>query len=418
MLNSDVLDVAIAMVLVYFLLSLLSMTIAELVSRVFALRSSNLVNAIRNLLADPEVASSDLAQAFWSHPLIAKLTQPGRGHGIGQGKDKPSYIPANFFVLALLDVIRAQTQPERALETAGDVQSAINSLPYDELRKLLLVVIGVDPKGLGQVQADLAQWFDDYMDRVSGWYRRKMQLINLGLAIAIVVILNADSLAIVDAVSNNAELRAAAVAVATSYAEKGSPVELSPTQPVTGTQTSVDLVTPVKGIIKLQDTLAELNLPITWAADKGTVPAGDDYVGWTFKAIGLLITALLVSLGAPFWFDMLNKLVNLRSAGTPPQSKAPAQASDSGAIPVPGPVIVPVAEPPPAPQADLDQLADEAVEFVENLKARGRLQSASEEDDAGIQYLKSASARRGLVARAGQIAGAWEAADKPWRVTQ
>jgi hypothetical protein len=37
------------------------------------------------------------------------------------------------------------------------------------------------------------------------------------------------------------------------------------------------------------------------------------------KAAGLAITVLAVSLGAPFWFDLLNKLANLRASGPKPQ---------------------------------------------------------------------------------------------------
>jgi hypothetical protein len=38
---------------------------------------------------------------------------------------------------------------------------------------------------------------------------------------------------------------------------------------------------------------------------------------WT-KVFGLLLTVLALSLGAPFWFDMLNKIINIRSSGPPP----------------------------------------------------------------------------------------------------
>jgi hypothetical protein len=40
------------------------------------------------------------------------------------------------------------------------------------------------------------------------------------------------------------------------------------------------------------------------------------------KIIGLLITTIAVSFGAPFWFELLNKLVNLRMAGRNPREAA------------------------------------------------------------------------------------------------
>jgi hypothetical protein len=41
------------------------------------------------------------------------------------------------------------------------------------------------------------------------------------------------------------------------------------------------------------------------------------------KILGLLVTVLAISLGAPFWFDLLNRLVNLRSTGKPPDPRRP-----------------------------------------------------------------------------------------------
>jgi hypothetical protein len=44
----------------------------------------------------------------------------------------------------------------------------------------------------------------------------------------------------------------------------------------------------------------------------------NDFLCWVLKCVGLLMSVLAASLGAPFWFDTLSKFVNLRGAGTPP----------------------------------------------------------------------------------------------------
>jgi hypothetical protein len=66
-------------------------------------------------------------------------------------------------------------------------------------------------------------------------------------------------------------------------------------------------------------------LPVGWsrnANDPGYFRPPElslDFAGWVlYKLFGLFISIFAVSLGAPFWFDMLSKFVNLRSAGTPP----------------------------------------------------------------------------------------------------
>ena len=77
-------------------------------------------------------------------------------------------------------------------------------------------------------------------------------------------------------------------------------------------------------------------MPITprQKCEASKVPAGttppdtasacrDEFWWYFYKFIGLAMTALLISLGAPFWFDLLNKLVNLRAAGKPPEPSTP-----------------------------------------------------------------------------------------------
>lgn len=409
MLDSEVLDIAIGLVFVYFLLSLLALTVAELIARITALRSATLYNAIRNLLTDPTLGDSDLLDEFWKHPLIATLTRKDAGHGLGVGGHKPSYVPANLFVLAILDAIGSQTRPGVTMESHGDVRSALQALTGREaqLGRLFLSIIGVNGD-IEQAQKDLEKWFDDYMERVSGWYKRKIQIINLVLGLVLAVLLNADSIAIFNALSVNPDLRTAVVEVAKEYVAANPAPIPTPTTPVPGEE--VDLVEPVARILRLEQTLMDLNIPITWA--NAEVPG--DLSAWFSKLLGLLVTALLVSLGAPFWFDLLNRFVNLRSTGKAPPTwdEKPAQGQ---ATPARGNGAVPVVFPPPTQSIDLDALADKAAEFVDNLKARGRLASHAEEDDAAMQYLKSTSTRLGLAVTEGQLSGAWEAAYKPWR---
>jgi hypothetical protein len=47
-----------------------------------------------------------------------------------------------------------------------------------------------------------------------------------------------------------------------------------------------------------------------------SLPAGGRE--WLLKIGGLLVTMIALSQGAPFWFDLLQKLVNLRLAGSSP----------------------------------------------------------------------------------------------------
>ena len=147
---------------------------------------------------------------------------------------------------------------------------------------------------IGKVQQNIEEWFEDSMERLSGWYKRRTQVVIFALAIGVSIAMNVDSIRLVSSLYRDATVRAAAVAAAQRVAAQPSDIA--------GNQA--------------QKELEQLNLPIGWADPQ--LPSANDPVGWFFKVVGLFLTAFAVAQGAPFWFDTLNKLVNVRSTGEPP----------------------------------------------------------------------------------------------------
>ena len=146
------------------------------------------------------------------------------------------------------------------------------------------------------------------MDRVSGWYKRKTQGILFALGLCVAVIANVDTLAIAQFLYADKPTREALVA------------EASP-EPSSNDTRAV--------IAQIQ----QLSLPIGWNAR----PAGSKSL-WTSvlaPAFGWLTTALAISLGAPFWFDVLKRVMEIRATVKPRDkpievATPPAQ----GALPV------------------------------------------------------------------------------------
>jgi hypothetical protein len=64
------------------------------------------------------------------------------------------------------------------------------------------------------------------------------------------------------------------------------------------------------------DDAKSLQIPLGWQT------APDDAGGWLLKLLGWLITVFALSFGAPFWFDVLGKVVNMRSSGPKPAGAA------------------------------------------------------------------------------------------------
>lgn len=137
------------------------------------------------------------------------------------------------------------------------------------------------------------------MDRVSGWYKRRLQIVTLVVSIVLVASTNVDTFTIGERLWKDDALRAAVVAQAARQ---------TGTTSCSGTDASENA--PLNRAAECMDRV-ELDLPVGWTAHS----APDGPAGWAGKAGGLLFTALALLLGAPFWFDFLGKFARLRGAG-------------------------------------------------------------------------------------------------------
>ncbi len=70
----------------------------------------------------------------------------------------------------------------------------------------------------------------------------------------------------------------------------------------------------LKEAVKELQGVQTAGIPLGWTA----APRGCE---WANKIIGLILTIFAISLGAPFWFDVLNKIVSIRSVGLSPEEK-------------------------------------------------------------------------------------------------
>lgn len=321
MFDFPALEVAIGLAFLYFVLALLCSTVNEAISTATGLRSRFLQLGLLNLLSASSTtteAGIATAKRFYAHPLIQGLIRPG--HGPDPAIDPtavtkwwrkppyPSYLPSRTFVAALTDLAErseelqdvdeaeakaVQNRLERGLE---GLERSLASLPNEQLSEALLALHRSVGGDAAKFKHAAEQWFDDAMERVSGWYKRRVQLILVGIATALVLLLNADSLAAGRVLWRDDAVRAGVVKKAEAAAE--------------GQLSDVDLETEVR----------KLDLPLGWELSFGDAPTQlpNDAIGWGAKLLGLALTIVAVLLGAPFWFDLLSKIVRVRATGAPP----------------------------------------------------------------------------------------------------
>ena len=283
-----ILDITIGLVLMYMLLSLICTIINEFIASVTKLRASNLQRSIHQLIDDP-----NLRTALEKAPLIVAVNSVSGGKG-------PSYLPARTFALALLDALK-QDRGVAKLESVKDVIRAIEKLPKSNVKGALLCLSEGALEDVEDFQRKLATWFDDMMDRAAGVYKRKLQYRSLLVGLFLAVAVNADTISVSQTLWTDGTLRAQLAQVAERFVEKTEYVE------------------DLRDLAVIQFELRPFPIGWDFAAPTSRSEWYVSFGGILVKILGLLLTAAAVSLGAPFWFDVLSKFTKIRSSGAVPK---------------------------------------------------------------------------------------------------
>jgi hypothetical protein len=333
----QILGVAIGIVLICLLLSIIASHVREIMAAFTAKRAIMLEKAILKMVNDPAIYAK-----FVSHPLIETISfEPAKILGfsfVRSSKPRPTYIASPLFTRVLLvSVAEIHNIP------STDVTAVVACLPPDSAlrQKLSAIILGIEHDAAACMSA-VDQWYDGTMDRVNGLYKRHTQtwLIVLGMILA--VAFNANLFSITQRLWTSKDARDAVTATAQMYSCKGDAPCTLPSY-----ETARNDIQHRLG--------AELPLGYDWKYvqhywESGANPDHERALAvaghWGFNVLGWLLTAIAVSLGAPFWFDMLNKLVNLRLAGVKPEKATPVPA---GGPPV---AVAAVAVPAPPPPPD------------------------------------------------------------------
>ena len=237
-------------------------------------------------------AASDTVTGLLNHGLVMALQQTDRKGNA----TLPSYIPGDLVAKALFETLRENAGQNPAL---ADVAAAATE---QTLKQALSAFATVAGQSIDTFLAQIEKWYDAQMDRANGTYRRWAKRRVVAAAALVVVVFHIDAVAIATDLWTNEPLRTAVAAAAVA----------NTCQPATDGSGTDDVTTCVNDQIK---ALELEGLPIgpqqwcrtTW--DLSLFPL----------VCGLALSTLAISMGAPFWFSVMNKLVNVRNSGTPPK---------------------------------------------------------------------------------------------------
>ncbi|HSG44168.1 MAG TPA: hypothetical protein VLA72_13520, partial [Anaerolineales bacterium] len=296
---------AVGVLMVWIMLAAITSQILEWVAQGLKWRPQILEETVNIILGKDE----NLTNEFYDHPLIKSLHNK-------DGERKPSKIPNRQFASVVFDMfINAGTEKSGSNDLKNSIEnlrSNISTLRKDNSSNLnhlakamdtILVDVSIDvdkvDKSIAETRHRVEAWYEDAMARMSGAYKRKLYIWTLLIGIILSAALNADSLAIANTLWKEPLVRDALVAQAEQLKleDLGVSIEVAPQQ---AAQDNV------------QD-LQSLPIPIGWTTEN--IPARGDTNGWIMKFGGILVSGIAAAQGAPFWFEIMKKLLNFRSKG-------------------------------------------------------------------------------------------------------
>lgn len=311
-------DILLGLSVVMLMVSLVVTVFTQVITNLMETRGRNLRDGISGLLVQihsdiPADVSRKIAEAILKHPLIKAA-----GTSLGTVIHREE-LTALILELAaddgastgdstvrdhLCNLLKANGI-ERPEQTMANVRALTLMLEqaHPELSNNQRFAVAFLQEAPSRFLAKMNGWFDPMIDRVADRFTNSTRLITFIGSFAVALVLQLDTVGLVNRLSVDPELRKALVEQAVALNNKSPETQARSEQQIQG--------------LNAQDrenltTLASFDViefPTNW----------DDWTGrWTAKTFplkltGILLTSMLLSLGAPFWYNALKNLIRLRS---------------------------------------------------------------------------------------------------------
>jgi hypothetical protein len=330
MFSSPVLDLVILLSFTYFTGSLILSTFNEALSSIFRTRPRQLQQSLETLFFS----------SSWTSWVQNTLMKSPHIQSLMKAQDKyPSYIPASNFVLVVIGQIGAAS-----FNQAGLQQAILTSALPLQFKSVLADLAAKGGNDIAAFQKSLEDFYNNAMDRAGGVYKRKIRIYLFLIGFLVACLLNLDTIQIVQQeLANKAGLDESAARISAQLPKikiNKDSLETVTLQSDNGTlqinrkvDASKNLDQSVKQVKDLTVYLGQTSgytLGYTaaggFATQWGKIHDGKDgFVLMIFlkKLLGILITAFALQLSSSFWFDLMNKAVNIRAAGAKPVTNNP-----------------------------------------------------------------------------------------------
>ncbi len=297
---SQVLEVALGLIVVYYILGSIISLITQWINEFFETRGKALERYLVKIVGDKKVGD------FVSIPQLQAL-RPIRYKnmfsvfGAVTEPKKIEKIPVATLVDAFFDFAGLTANQELNLLQLAEL---VDKLPESEGKRAFISWINQGVTSIEDLRKRTTAYFTGMMEQAAATFRANARSFVIILSIGITILFGTDSIQLAKTLWANAELRALAVAKAEAVAAQEG-----------ATATIDDLI----------QELSDLTIRIGWWQTERPA-AGSTVMDWVLfvvlKILGLGLTAAAVSQGSSFWYDLLKKLT------TPATSTSSSTSSD------------------------------------------------------------------------------------------
>ncbi len=314
----QIVEVLIGLSAVYLIFSTMASALAELIESCWRKRGKLLSDGIREMLQacapKPEAdlkkrLVDDALKAFYSSPPVAILfrgqVRVARQRLTVKGGRLPSYIPAAHFAAAVQHVADDDSKSAELRELFATLRSVALTVQashpsLNSATKTLPAPNDAAPALMG--------FFDAAGERMSGWFKRHVQGILLIVGFGLAAAFNVDTLHVIRELSQNQQLRKEVVDQTLARMDDMA-LQLNP--PIKDDEDKQQNTTEEidKLLQERLQYIRKLGLPIGWEAARQK----EDFYAWLLRVGGWFLTAIAISVGASFWFELLSQLVQLRN---------------------------------------------------------------------------------------------------------
>lgn len=299
-------DVAIGVTLVYVGVSIFVSIISEFLSNLFSLRGKQLAASLTELFN-----KSGFKDSAALKPLLKALDSA------------KSYVDPHVLAQVVIAVVKDPTAPPAGTSApiAANLLAGIDKLPDSQLKTALSTIARSTETAADKVVAEVSDTIDRSLKVLGERYKKYMSRITLALGLVVALVVNIDTVSLVSTLYKDKELRDELVTAADEYVKKATP-ELVATCPKLS-KDELAKKPECEAVLALGHAVKDRSgsigkLPFGW-------PNGFDSSSITWSRIlGWLLTGFAASLGAPFWFDLLNRISNVRRVIARPEPKETA----------------------------------------------------------------------------------------------